>query len=392
MNTKYWICIFCLIFTVVNYGQGVITGTETEGLILLQSIQIDAYNSIGFSDITNAQISEIGSANPASLSNFNGLAAGIGFQNVSDISYFMDLKIKRPNQIMPSALGMIYPLDNFRIGLSYHQKYSGLLDFGIMPIRTIERPEGTGEFYTASNELVIYSPSALASYSNSNVLLEEDRLTFGIQLFWDYVEAEDKIWKQTFIINTNDISWKIGIQYDINTKLGFGLLFEKGIDMEGEVKVEEETLDPDPIDTTAVIASYPSKYTNIYRLPNKLSIGYHYWLLDNLMLSSNLTYVFWNALNNAYKDQPDFSIATQIAITENISTIIGMYFTDRKLVKEDNYNNPQHATYYNLGLKAKFENYIFIAEAFETNYSSADYREQTILKLGFDYMFDTQDF
>ncbi len=382
--------VLCIILVNVNFAQdNARLGTSAYVHALLPNIQIDSFNSVGFSNITNSQISEIGSSNPAALGNFNGLKAGLSFQYNSNTDYVLGLKLERAKQWLPSGFGIVYPKNNFSFGLSYHQKYSSFLYFGKIPITTSTNPDGTGEFFEASNEMIIHSPSALVSYSFLDLLFNGDQFSLGGQLFWDFWETEEKIWHTKAIVCENDISWKVGLKYDVDSELGFGLLFEKGIEMKGEVNIESGLQSIDPIDTAGYFAVVPLKYFQIFKLPNKLSFGFHYQVFENVVLSSNLTNVFWNSLDNVYKDQLDFSAASQINLSENFDAEIGLYFTDRILEEDNNYyHNPRHATFYNLGIRAVFEKFSFITEYLNSTKSTAKYRKQTIVKFGCNFEFN----
>jgi hypothetical protein len=390
MIKSMMIVVFCVILLNLNFAQdNARIGTSIYVPALLPSIQIDAFNSIGFSNITNSQISEIGSSNPAVLGNINGLKAGLSFQYNTDTDYVLGLKLERAKQWIPSGFGIVYPQNDLRFGLGYHQKYSNFLDFGKIAVTTVGRPDGTGEFYEASDEIIIHSPSALISYSFTDLIFSEDKFILGGQLFWDFWEAEDRIYKTTATINTSDISWKVGLKYDYNSEFGIGVLFEKGIDMKGEVEIESDLQLADPIDTTGYFASIPLKYIKFFKLPDKMSFGFHNQIFENVLFSSNLTLVFWNSLNKSYEDQLDFSTTAQINLSESFDAVFGLYFTDRKLDEDSIYfHNPRHATFYNLGLKAAYDNFVIIAEYLNTTEASAEYREQSIFKLGLNLEFN----
>ena len=390
MKLSMIIFVLCIILININFAQdNARIGTSTDVPVILPAIRIDALQSLGFSNISKSQVAEIGSANPASLGNFNQFAAGLGFQYITEADYVSDIKIERAKQWLPSAFGIAYPFKELRFGLSYHQKYNSYLNFGRIELTTTTMPDGTGEFYEPSNEIIIHSPSVLFSYSFSDLIFIEDKLVLGGQLFWDFWQAEEKILRSTATVSANDISWKMGIIYNYTSALGIGLLYEKGIDMEGEVNIDSKLIIVSPFDSTGYITSIPLNAIQKFQLPDKLSIGFHYQFTEQILLSSNLTNVFWNSLNNLYEDQLDFSASTQIKLSQYFDAVFGLYFTDRKLKEEHRvFYNPRHATYYNFGLKANYENFTFVTEFLNTTSASADYREQSIYKLHFNYSFN----
>ena len=220
-------------------------------------------------------------------------------------------------------------------------------------------------------------------------MFNKDNFSLGGQLFLDFWKAEEKIFKTTASINENDVSWKLGLKYDYNSEFGIGVLYEKGIDMVGEIKIEPSMQSIDPFDTTGYYSSIPLKYYQILKFPDKLSFGFHKQIFKKVIFSSNLTVVYWNSLTNLYEDQLDFSTVAKIEITKNISGIFGFYFTDLKLDEENKYYSfPNHATFYNLGIKGNFDNFVMIAEFLNTTKASAKYRKQSIFKFQVNYKFN----
>jgi len=115
----------------------------------------------------------------------------------------------------------------------------------------------------------------------------------------------------------------------------------------------------------------------------------HNKITERVILSSNVTKIFWNSLDKVYEDQLDFSVSTQFNLTQKYTMLFGTYFTDRKLDEDNNYfHNPRNATFFTMGLKVEFDYINIIAEILDSTLSSAENREQTIFKLGCNFEFN----
>ncbi len=136
---KYLLATLLLPFSVYADDEDRI-GTEKP--VFLQSITIESQNATGFSNMLTSVAAEIGSGNPAGLDNFSSFAAGFNYYFQSEADYYADIKIYRAKAWLPSSVGFVYPLENWRFGLSYRQKYSNYTDYGKIQITTIENPDG----------------------------------------------------------------------------------------------------------------------------------------------------------------------------------------------------------------------------------------------------------
>lgn len=385
LNILLFICLFQF-----SFGQDRVE-TEVIYTAFLQNINIDAFNSVGFSDITIAQISELGSANPASMMYFKNISSGIGFEYATAIDYYSDIKIEKAKQELPSNFGFVYPTDNLRFGLSYHRKYSSFWELELIQT-TILYPQGTGETWKASSETIIHNPSFLIAHSVNDLINDGDKLDMGVQLYWDFWDQQEKINDWIAEIDANSLTWKIGFLYHFVSEVSLGILFEKGIDLEGELKMKTNNqLQITPPDTLANNPQFASvKQLFLFKLPDKLSIGFRDQISRDVSFSSNLTIVFWKALNDIYQDQLNFSASTEIALFEMVNLSLGLYVTDRNDDSRDMdfYGFSNNATFFDLGVKAKINNFVIHGEILDSKYLTAEKREQIIYKLGISYEFN----
>lgn len=386
-NRRVWGISKTLILTAIlicSVKVTVFSQTKFIQNVFLQRIHVNTYNSIGFSNIVTSHISEIASANPASLSDYNSPSAGINFSFSSRLNYYYGIKIEGAKEWLPSSVGMVYPMNNFNIGLGYYQKYSNYMDFGRTEITTILEPEGTGEYWEASEETIIHSPSILLSYSWKNLFLKNDRLSLGGQVFWDWWLEENKIYKTTATVNANCINWKLGFIYKFRNDIGIGMCFEKGIDMEGEIEVTPEFLvESDPMDSSGYYSGTQVKNILVFKLPDRLSFGIAAKSGNDFTLATTLSAVFWSSVDDRFQDQLDYSANFIYSLMNNFDLSFGVYATDRILKDDFSYGNySKSATFFDLGFKFKYDKIGILAELMDSRLFSAEMMKQTIFTLG----------
>ena len=353
--------------------------------IFPQSAAAGYDNSIGFSNIVIASISEISSSNPSSLSNFSSSSFGFNIEYSSTLELFDDITINRPKQWLPASFGFVYPYNNCRLGLTYHQKYYNLLDFGEIPITTVEHPEGTGETFSATSETSIHSVSGIFAYSIEGIFNDEDQLSLGGQLFGDFLFGKEKIYKSEGTVEGNDISWKLGVLYKLSDQLGIGLFYEKGIDIEGTFQMDSDTKLVEKQDSILIATIPPSSY-NI-KLPDKFSFGLSGKPINNLTLSITISSIFWNSLYDDFNNQLDVSVGAIYALSDFFALSLGVYDTDlnRKETTYFGMYSDLDATFIGAGIKVRLKTLDVRLEVNDSHLFSAERREQTQIKLGFDY-------
>ena len=124
--------------------------TEEFNLILFpQGYGLKLLNSSGNSSIFN-DVSNIGFMNPASISQFENYSLGISYQVNTNIdeAWIADFGTSRVYNFYPQSFGVIAKWNDFTFGLSFGQKYNGTVDTDPIPVRTVQDPDGTGEYFT----------------------------------------------------------------------------------------------------------------------------------------------------------------------------------------------------------------------------------------------------
>ncbi len=334
------------------------------------SLNMDSYHSLGFSDMLSAEPADLASSNPATVNNFTCQHVGISFSYTSKIHLSRGISLTAPMPWLPSAVGYVFPLGNFRFALTYHRKYAQFIDYGKTELSTIEHPEGTGEFIHPTSSKTVHSVSMIIGYSFQHIFTGDDRLSFGLQTYVDYLDWKDKI---GFITGTSyAFGWsgKWGLMYEMNRRIGFGLFYEKGTDIKSRLK-----LDP-PL--------HPIGSADIYQLQlaDKLAFGLRLRPAQNFTFGASFCGILWNwKESNPYEDQLDMSLSVIYTVPRWFDISFGLYSTRSKTKSYD--SKEKEATYLNVGLRRQFGSTSLQIELFDSSHTADTFYRHTILRLGF---------
>jgi hypothetical protein len=345
-----------------------------EKIVLTQGINIDSYNSLGFSNIVYAPASEISAANPASLANFSSFATGVRFTYTTKINYTNDTKLSRPEKWLPATVGITFPFRILKLGLAYHRKYSTELDFPPLMLSdssTISMREGS----------VIHSPSGILAGSLSGIITDYDKLSLGLQLYWDIWHEYLKPGDNNLEINGNKLSWKIGAVYQMNKILSIGMVFVSATDIEGTIK-PDLFAGPD-INTNQ--PNFQQVFINkpVFRLPKILSFGFTSQIRNHLNISLTLSSIFWKSLKKDYKNQLDISFSSIYEFRDRSGISLSLYKADRNIYYGSSSEN--NITFLGAGIKTGWKNFDGRIEVLDSNFFSSEYQKQTKIRAALDY-------
>jgi hypothetical protein len=356
-----------------------------------QGFVLESLTGYGISSSTNFPIFNISTGNPASISAFNTFAVGFSNQFDSKVESFPidDASFQRLNNFVPQSAGLIYPLQNLRIGAGFSQKYSGEIIFNKIEITTVNDPQGTGEFYTPSFKNAIHAASALASYQFQNLLLQTDQLSVGLQFNLNFLNAEQSIAHTTAKLNANHGNWKFGFTYNGGSEqmetFRLGLYFETGVKISGNVEFEgPELLTADPDSSmlgnneriTADLEPYP-RYAEI---PPQMVFGFLVRLSTKFALLGDLGYSWWGNLGEPYQNKLDFSNSLLFNLSENIGFSFGFAFLQDNSTSQ--FAGNLDAFYLSAGMIARLKMFELQFALADSHLSSAEDRRQTVGKLG----------
>ncbi len=374
------------------WGQRVVNDVITfqHGLV------IENLSSYGFVQNSNYAVENISNSNPASLANFDSALIGMSYQYVStqNPGWLAEINNKRAYPLLPQSVGAVYPLENLRIGIGISQRYNSLLDFGEIPITTVENPYGTGQSFSPKFETLIIGFSNLYSYSFPSLFHKNDLLSIGLQLNLDRMDYYSKLVNIEGKAGGFNTSFTFGLHYKFEKRLHPGLFeigffFEKGSTFKEEFK-ENNTrnlvlANPDTNNAHRPKNYYPvTKFDVIANMPDKLNYGFIYSPESMLHFSLNSRTVYWNKVRSGWKNCSEFSCSVIFDYSKTARFSFGLLSSNPQITDNGFYsqetNENMKAIYVTLGLHIERYRFIYdLSLADSHNYSGA-WRKHTILK------------
>lgn len=357
---------------------------------LPQGYGIKLLNSSGTSSIFN-DVSNIGFMNPASISDFKNYSLGFSYQfNTSiDEAWIADFGTSRVYNFYPQSVGGIVKWNDFTFGLGFGQKYNGSVDTDPVEVRSIEYPNGTGEFFEVKQETMIHSYSITASYSFKDLLQTSNDITIGFRYSLNYLDRYNEIWHVTGSATDYSSNITVGLNYKINLDdqrhLMIGASYESKTDFEAKYEVDNSTLIMyDPEDTTNTYIPVEQSDTDLqHNLPDELRIDLSCDAASDFKLLTSITSIFWKTETNFLKDQIELSFSAVYKIDEMFTPSLGFYITDCEYT--DNFytrlNEELNALFITAGLKFNYNNFSADLAIADSHLFSGDFRKQTIGKL-----------
>lgn len=352
----------------------------TEPLIFFpQGFTFDS--GLGFSNLTTSTIWNISAANPAALADFQQISTGISMQYASriDNAFGFDIAYERVNPWLPQSFGLVLPFHAFRIGMGFNQKYSHSLDFGEIPILTVNNPQGSGETYRPVFETYVYSGSGMISYSLPRFINPSHGLALGAQIDVDFLRNYQEIPRLSATGTDQAISWKAGIRYRFLDLLKLGAVFEKGASFSGNIEWEEYALLMIP-DSGFISPSQFQDTPFTADLPDRLSFGWWLKMSEKFSLANDFSYVYWENVYSNLENQMDISGSIYFLASEKISVSAGFYTTRQERKDFSDFDND--AFFMSAGILANFKPLRVELSVADSHLASSDNREQTIARLG----------
>jgi len=399
-RSTFFLIIVSLFYSSLYAGDPERIGTNFLNLFPHGFVE-EQLNGFGLRQSTNTTLANIGSGNPAVLSDFDQVSLGGSYQLSSRIedawSYGVDYK--QNYTFWPQSFGVVYPLKNFRFAYGLGQKYNAIMDYGPLEVSTVEMPEGTGEFFDAYNEFLILSNSAILSYMINNLISKNDRLNLGIQYNVDHLSYKSKLWRNVATADGFASSFSAGIRYDVDLDLPafqIGIFFENGIEFRGEAKLKNSEslieVDPNPPgnNDSLIIADIPT-WSFQTRLPDKLSFGFFMQPIQKIGIAFNFTSVRWNKVSDNWDNSIDLSSTAILYPHKNLAFSLGYYQSQRKYNQETNaifkIGSKADAFFITTGVVINTGNFIIDIALADSHLFSGDWRKQTISKVEIGYNF-----
>ncbi|HET56406.1 MAG TPA: hypothetical protein ENN33_14490 [Ignavibacteria bacterium] len=361
---------------------------ENNVLYLSQGFVLTNLNSLGISNINNS-VSNIGTTNPTSMIHFNKISFGgsYHFETKLKEAYLASIGHKRISNELPQSIGIVFPYENFRLGLVFNQKYNSSAEFDRVPITTVEFPDGTGEYYKPIMKTKVLSYSVSASYLFDNLFIENSSLVFGARLTRNSLDYHEELLSYSFDVKSENYNWAFGVLFnhviDIKKSFSVGILYESNINMKETIVHSDKNLNNNPNFSS-------SQFSLIYsaNFPAKVSFDLSADFINNISLYSTVNYLLWSDVNSNLKNQVELSFTGLYSFNEELKASFGFFTTDRN--NEENIlglNEKLRAIYLLAGINYKISLFNFGLSIADSHLFSDEWRMQSIAKLEFEINF-----
>ncbi|MCZ7602555.1 MAG: hypothetical protein M5R37_06795 [Melioribacteraceae bacterium] len=354
---------------------------ENHVLYLSQGFVLTNLNSLGISNIKNS-VSNIGTINPSAMIYFDkiGIGGSYHFETNIEEAYLASIGHKRISKELPQSIGIVFPYQNFRLGIAFNQKYNSSAEFDRVPITTSEFPDGTGEYYKPIMETIVLSYSVSASYQFENFVLENSSLAFGARLTRNSLDYREELLSYSFDANSNNYNWVFGVLFnhvfDIKKSFSVGVFYESNNKMNETIVHSDQNLNVNPNFSF-------SQFSLIYsaNFPAKVSLDLSANVINNISLYSTVNYLLWNDAISNLKNQIEFSCTGLYSIDKNLKASFGFFLTDRNY--EENIlglNEKLRAIYLIAGINYQISLFNCGLSIADSHLFSDEWRKQTIAK------------
>lgn len=385
MKKQIVIFLFILISS-PSFAQLQVPGNNV--LYLSQGFVLTNLSSLGISNINNS-VSNIGTTNPTSMIHFNKISFGgsYHFETKLKEAYLASIGHKRISNELPQSIGIVFPYENFRLGLAFNQKYNSSAEFEKIPITTVEFPDGNGEYYKPVMETKVLSYSVSASYLFDNLFIENSSLAFGARLTRNSLDYHEELLSYSFDVKSENYNWSFGVLFnhvlDIKKSFSAGILYESNINMKETIVHSDKNLNNNPNFSS-------SQFSLIYsaNFPAKVSFDLSADFINNISLYSTVNYLLWSDVNSNLKNQVELSFTGLYSFNEELKASFGFFTTDRNY--EENIlglNEKLRAVYLLAGINYKISLFNFGLSIADSHLFSDEWRKQTIAKLEFEINF-----
>ena len=388
MRAFFLIFAICILHYSYMLGQGPSRVGTNQLILFQQGFVLESLSGFGFSNAAKSSVYNIGSANPALLSDFVKPSIEISYQYNTQIDSFIlnDMTFQRVNNFVPQAGGVVYPINDFRIGGAFSQKYSGEMRIEDIPITTPQDPDGTGEYFSYSRENSIYSVSAIAAYQFGNLFYQRDRLSIGLQFNLNYLVFRESLYRLLAKMNASATNWKVGLTYGAGE--GFLERFRIGIYMETRahfsdfLQYDDGLLihDLNPGNNQIINGIVPQEFEWTTVVPMRFGLGYLIRVSSKFEIGSDFIHTWWEDMGNGYSNGLDFSHSLMYTFSEKNLMSLGFFYSQDN--NESPYSPAANAVFLSTGLVyrvGKLEVHLAVADS---HIFSGKLARQTVGKMG----------
>jgi hypothetical protein len=366
MKTLLYIILISISCSLLAQESSLI-GTEIPVLYMPLGYVLESISGAGFQNCGNNHIANINSSNPASSSNFQKLSFGLSYQFESSEqpNWVADINCTREKNSYPQSIGLIVPLKSFRFGFGFSQRYNSLMDYGKMEISTIEQPDGTGKFISATKTEIVYCYSGLCSYSINNFLGAENVLSIGLASCLNDFNLREHLYNLRMSESVKGYGWTFGVQYNLADRAHFGFFYLKNPLFKDDFLFDGIAFRIDR------------------KMPDKFNIELSYRLDSHTDIFTNFTKVYWHQLDDDLSNYTDVSGGIQTYLTNQLSLSVSFLSTGYHRNDQDlfYFNYYLNGLYVLGGLNYRFRHFDIDLAYVTSSRHSGDWRKQKIGKI-----------
>lgn len=382
------VCYLMFLIPISAFSQSVDRSSIpiTNYAFLPQGIRWNPLSSGGYSHNFISDISQLTSINPAALQNINADQVALSYQYDSEISeaYIAEIGYKSPGRSLPQSLAILFTSDTWNFGFSVTQKFNSRLDFGSIPITTIENPAGTGKSFTPIYKSLVYSVSGALDYDLNHYI---KGLSFGVTLSSDFYDISNKILDTELKSSSSGLGYNLGVHYqnrpDESSEITLAACYLKGAHISGKLKYDGPNflsdVDGDSIRGQQIYALTPESFQVKMELPDKWNLGIRY-SINQARLMFEMSYVMWENLG-PFKNNIDFSGSYGYQM-DDCFVSLGFLMTDKIYKSSMFYKDYNTAIFITAGFSVEWSGLLLnLALADSHNAYTEKWRKQSIAKI-----------
>jgi long-subunit fatty acid transport protein len=261
--------------------------------------------------------------------------------------------------IVPAYVSAAKPFGNWNIELGY-MNYCDLVMNTQSEIRTIEHPEGTGEFYNIEKNINIYTFFCASSYAFN------EHISLGLTLGLNYLNQYEKVYKLTAEGNGFGALIIFGVLFSPvnNFSIGTNLKFLTDIDYEMKINENDIFFDPDTTYQGNIVAINSEKYPYSANFPWTFEVGINYKPVPFVKLLAMLEYQDWRDVTDNIDNEVQIHLGAEISTFQSLAFRLG-YFTmnDMEISSKEVFNQQ----FLSFGIKWSVNNKINLSASVMTS-------------------------
>lgn len=392
---KYFITIF--IFMPILIFSQTKNGAYRVQMLFPVAYDINNLTIRGFSGSVKSDLSNLSSANPALISDFDKISGSLSFSYPSTNTTFLygDIGLGKYKPYIPNNFTILFPFNSFQIAGAYNQRFFSSLDFGNIQVTTENQPDGTGETYSPDFYTLVNEYSIILGSSTFEVG-DDDKLSFGLNFNLNHLIIYEKIFRSQMKFEQIRPSFSIGINYVFNEKYRVNFFYSHRVKFSGTSKFEGPDLlrlEGNPRGGQNYKIDSPDLQI-IENIPSSFSLGILITETEFLNYYFQYSREFWNTAYVYFSDSHNYSSGVSYRVSDGFIFSTGINYLYQKQDPNEIFDGNLSALYLNFGSIFYFDQFNFsavLADSHISNSISSDItsyrRKQTLFKLAIGYAF-----